>query len=428
MIDMYRGAERMLVGASRGHYRGASVAPAAVAQALGSTSGLQPEQLATHTRAAVTGSTALRMRGGLVGTALELVAEIALGEVFERLGDAAVDWFDNRDSSEELVDAADDAADALNDITDVSDSACTEILVALQAVISQLCAFLARVDPLEHPGIFAECIAAGSELINAAGTNILELCDDRDAAVAGCLDEFLARGRVVCEEPAPRSAPAVAGAGAAAAAGAAAGAGAAAEPAPPPKKLMETPTTPQSAAPVEPAEPVEPAPPPKKPVEPAAPPEPPAPPKKPAEVPTTPQTVTPPEAEPEPEPVPEPVVEECPSAGGDDFCGVLGVVGLGVLLVGVAMLVEALADFEMPQLPEVPAPEIPPAPEPEPAPAPEPAPEPPPPPKQNLADVPEPPPPPKKIDTVPAPQPAPSPETPSTPGTSAVGARKAGAW
>ncbi|MDO5670778.1 MAG: hypothetical protein Q4G50_12360 [Corynebacterium sp.] len=407
MIDVYRGAERMLIGASRGHYRGASVAPAAVAQALSATSGLQPEQLATHTRAAVTGSTATRMRGGLVGTALEMVAEVALGEIFQRLGDAAVDWIDNRSSSEKLIDDADDAADALTDITDISDSACTEILTALQAVISQLCAFLARIDPLEHPHSFAECIAAGSQLIDAAGTNILELCHDRDTAVTGCLDEFLTRGRAICEEPAPKPAPAVVDRGPAGPGGSS---GSAATP-------METPTTPQSAPPAEPAPPppappAEPAPPPKKPVEPV-------------EAPTTPQTVTPPDTVECPpvecEPVPAPVAEECPPAAGEDCCGVLGLVGLGVLLVGAALLIDALADFELPLPTEIPEPE---------APAPEPAPEPPPPPKQNLTDVPEPPPPPKKTDTMPAHQPAPaqSPNPPATSDSSAVGARKAGAW
>lgn len=398
----FRGVERMLVGASAGRYGGAGVSPETIAQAVGTVDGLDPSLLLSHTHAAVTGSHARGLRGGILGEVLEFVAQAAFGEILGRLAERAQDWFLNRDSSEELIDAASDAADALDEVTETSDAACGEVLIALEAVIAQLCAFLARVDPREHPGMFAECVDAGAEFIDSAGACIVDTCRDRDAAVVGCLDAFLARGQAVCEQPVSPGVPGVA------------------EPAPPPKKQVgELPTAPQAVQ-----EAPEPAAPPKKPLEAGEPPaqEPPAPPKKPVEVeevPTTPQTVT-------PEPGPAPV-EECDVvAPGAEFCGALGFVGVGVALIGVALVLEALADCTTPE--PVPVPE--PAPEP----APEPVPEPSAPPTPDLAEVPEPPPPPKKIETTPdaAPPPPPAPAPPvesaPTPPASPVGARKAGTW
>ncbi|WP_460490907.1 hypothetical protein, partial [Corynebacterium nasicanis] len=174
------------------------------------TDGLDPGMMLRHTRAAVTDSHARGLRGGMLDQALDLVAQTAFGEILGRLSDSAQDWFRNRDSSEELIDAASHAADALHDVTGTSEAACGEVLGALEAVISQLCAFLTRVDPAQHPGIFAECVDAGAELIDSAGSCIVDTCHDRDAAVAGCLDEFLGRGQAVCEEPAGKKVPQVA--------------------------------------------------------------------------------------------------------------------------------------------------------------------------------------------------------------------------
>lgn len=446
----YGDVEKQLVGAAGGLYRGAAVTPAQVADAVGATAGLDPEALVTHTRAAVGEASAAPMRGGIVGTLFGLLAEAALGEIFERVAENIGDWFDNRDSSEELIDDAGDAAESLKDIEDVSETALEEILVALEAVIGQLCVFLSRVDPSQFPREFSECVAAGADLIDSAGRAILGCCHDRDEAVAGCLDEFLARGTAVCEQPTSgRAQTEVAECETSTEAPA---------PAPAGTKPMEAPTTPQAAAPAPHPVPVtpmeEPTP------APAAEPVP----VKPMETPTTPQAAAP-ASEPDQRPlkpmeapVPMPAVEPVPvspteapttpqtaevqpgSADGAGSCGVLGQLGIGVALIGLALLIEALADCEL--LPEsVPEP----APEPEPVPDPvsEPAPEPTPPPKQDLADVPEPTPPPKKIEaatvtTPPAPDPSPAaappppssppPPPPSPEPASGLAARKAGAW
>ena len=383
----YRGIVQMLAHASRGSYRGPAVPADVLARALSSTEGLDPAQLVAHTRAAVGVSSTSGVRGELMDTVFTFLSQAAFGEILGRVADNVSDWFNNRDDSEGIAQGAEDAGDALRDIEDVADSGIEEIVFALRAVITQLCAFLNQVDPVAHPREFTECVAAGAELIDSAGNTILDCCRDRDTAVASCLDEFLARGTTVCEQPASCARTDVVCAG-----GDPAPAPAPLSAVPPPQvPAQESPTVPQS---VEPA--------------PEAPdsPEPPAPPKKPLEPP--------------------------PSETGDaptaDCCGILGLVGAGVALLGIGLVVSALEECA-------------PAPEPAPAPMPEPAPEPPPPPKQNLADVPEPPPPPKqnladvpepppppKQNLAPVQTPAPAPVPEPQPVSAQGGARKAGEW
>lgn len=430
----YRGVVQMLMSASRGSYRGPAVPVDAVAQALGSTEGLDPGKLVDHTRAAVGLSGTSGMRGGLVESLFTFLAQAAFGEILGRVVDNLNDWFTNRDESGDVARDAEDAGESLQDIEDVADTGIEEILVALRAVIGQLCTFLNQLDPALHPREFGECVAAGADLIDSAGGTILDCCRDRDTAVTSCLDEFLARGTAVCERPACGAHTEVG-----------CGEQAAATPGVPaaraePDVRGDAPTFPQSVA-SEPAPP-EPSTPPGKSVQPT-------PPEKPAEPPTVPQTTEPVDEEaPAPESTAEPAEPEevAPDeAQTTGCCGVLGLVGAGVALLGVGLLVSTLEDC---------APAS--APTPEPEPVPESVPEPPPPPKQDLADVPEPPPPPKQdLAEVPEPPPPPkqtpvqvepaaaapqpaapqpvaaqttTPESPPAPAPAPGGARKAGEW
>src|SRR5690606_2358823 len=122
-------------------------------------------------------------------TVFTFLSQAAFGEILGRVADNVSDWFNNRDDSEGIAQGAEDAGEALRDIEDVADSGIEEIVFALRAVITQLCAFLNQVDPAAHPREFTECVAAGAELIDSAGNTILDCCRDRDTAVASCLDE-----------------------------------------------------------------------------------------------------------------------------------------------------------------------------------------------------------------------------------------------
>ncbi|RSZ64255.1 hypothetical protein EAH68_04445 [Corynebacterium hylobatis] len=411
----YRGIVQMLSSASRGSYRGPSISVDMLSRVLGSTEGLDTAQLVEHTRAAVGSSDTGMLKGGIVESLFTFLAQAAFGEILGRVVDNVGDWFSNRDDSEDIVRDAEAVDKTLCDIEEVNETGVEEILLALRAVIGQLCAFLNQVDPAQHPREFAECVAAGADLIDSAGGTIMDCCRDRDSAVTACLDEFLDRGTAVCEKPATGACATVV-----------------CEENPPtaPTKhvpgkvttVTETPTVPQSTG-----EPV-----PEKPVaveEPDC--DPPAPPGKPVATPdcepTVPQSVEPVEDCPEPVETPEPECVDPPApgeSGSSDCCGVLGLVGVGVAILGVGLLITALEDC---------IPEIPPAPEPEPEPVPEPVAEPPAPPKQDLTDVPEPPPPPKQAAPPPVAAPAAvpmatAPEPPPAPAPAPGGARKAGAW
>lgn len=425
----YRGIVQMLNSASRGSYRGPSISVDMLSRVLGSTEGLDTAQLVEHTRAAVGSSDTGTLKGGIVESLFTFLAQAAFGEILGRVVDNVGDWFSNRDDSEDIVRDAEAVDKTLCDIKEVNEAGIEEILLALRAVIGQLCAFLNQVDPAQHPREFAECVAAGADLIDSAGGTIMDCCRDRDSAVTACLDEFLDRGTAVCEKPAT---------------GACATVVCEEDPPTAPTKhvpgkgttVTETPTVPQSVGEPVPETPVPEKPVPGKPVpvgEPDC--DPPAPPGKPVSTPdcepTVPQSVEPVEDCPEPVETPEPECVDPPApgeSGSSDCCGVLGLVGVGVAILGVGLLITALEDC-IPELP--PAPE--PVPEPAPEPVPEPVAEPPAPPKQDLTDVPEPPPPPKQTAAAPAVAPAavPVPVTPEpqpAPAPAPGGARKAGVW
>lgn len=437
----YRGIVQMLSSASRGSYHGPRVSVDMLSRALGSTEGLDTAQLVAHTRAAVGSSDVGMMRGGIVESLFTFLAQAAFGEILGRVVDTVSDWFTNRDDSEDIVRDAEAVDKALCDIETVNETGIEETLFALRSVIAQLCSFLNQVDPTQHPREFAECVAAGADLIDSAGGTIMDCCQDRDNAVSACLDEFLDRGTAVCEKPATGACTTVVCEQDAPAATATPVQGNA-------TTVTDTPTVPQSVGEPVPEKPVgEPPAPtekpaaetpvPEKPVpgktvpvdEPDA--DSPAPPAQPVVTPdcepTVPQSVEPVETVPEPECVAAPVPG---GSSSSDCCGVLGVVGVGAALLGIGLLITALEDC-VPEIP--PAPE-PPAPEPEPVSGP--AAEPPAPPKPDLDAVPEPPPPPKQVVTAPAAAPAADPEVPVTPepqpapaaASTPGGARKAGAW
>ncbi|RNE48848.1 hypothetical protein [Corynebacterium alimapuense] len=195
----YRGAVELLRQASRGSYRGPMVPAAELMERVMATDGLDPGALLEQTRLAAGSSDSTSMRGGIFQQVTEFISQAALGEILGRLSDTVRDFFDNREQSQELEHSAESAGEALTDIEEVSETGIDEIVLALRAVIEQLSGFLGSLDPAEYPHEFAECVASGADLIDSAGAGIIGCCQDRDEAVAGCLNELLDRGNAVCE-------------------------------------------------------------------------------------------------------------------------------------------------------------------------------------------------------------------------------------
>lgn len=449
----YERVVHQLRASSRGSYRGPAVGGGELSSALGGIEGLDPVALVDNTRAAVGSSDPSRMHGAILPVLPRLLGQAALGEMLGRVVDSARDWFDNRSASEQVEESSEQACGALTDIRDVSEGGITEILHVLQSTVNQLCAFLAQVDPVEHRREFEECVGTGAALIDDAGAAILACCRERDAAVAGCLDEFLARGEAVCEVPCRvRDTPQVAEADC-----------------PPPAPVDCPPESPGSAPPGSP------------PTEPQSAGPPPAGSEQGKPGPGQPKPIGPLPGEENPPPteaevceveqaqdcvVAEPEVGTPPvgGAGGGVCHGVLGAVGVGVAVLGLGLLMSCLGEVTVgedpaPEPDPDPEPALIPAPEPEPVPDPEPV-----PPPKDLSQVPEPTPPPKKnlgayqqaswpeaepadpadpapaptesarwqapapeVESAPTPTPTPTPE-PAAPAPSPMGARKAGQW
>lgn len=195
----YRGAVEMLSEASRGSYRGPAVSVGTLAEALDTTQGMDVGQLLEHTRLAAEPCTVDRDE---VSEALwETLGGVAAGAVAGMVAGSVDAWVRGDEEAAQFICDVDEAGAVVRDIGEVADSAVTDILEALGAVISQLCVFLRHVDTAEHPEQFAECVAAGAELIDDAGGTIVDCCRDRDEAIGGCFDEVLDRGEGVGAVP-----------------------------------------------------------------------------------------------------------------------------------------------------------------------------------------------------------------------------------
>ena len=457
----YAGAVAELTRASRGTYRGPQVPPAELGERLGALSGLDTGEIRTQLAAAA-GETDTRPMRGLHGVLIQLLKHFGIGLLMHGLSELGQSWFTQKDDADKVVEAGEEACRVIDEVEDGSDSAMESIVGQLVASVRGIAAQLGLIDPVEQPGEFLACVSAGEGLIDEAAACLMDLCEGRDEAVRGCLEELTGQVEDACSEPceAERNGAVVPGAcppegssgggsGGSSGGSSGTGGGAAVEAAGDSdgknykgdgsgesssdteiEDCEEEKTTTTSTKPVPPTEDCV---------------------DEPADKPVTEKVVHAEtektdkttdketgehECPPEEEPV-TPATAECPQPGGHE--SVLGV-GIGLAVVGlvigaVAECIESSGVLECPVPEPAPEPEPEcPEPEPEPKPEPEPEPAPKPEPEVPLDQVPEPEPPPKKLaaagiapgaDAAPAPAPAPEPAPAPVPASET---RKAGPW
>ena len=459
----YAGAVAELTRASRGTYRGPQVPPAELGERLGALSGLDTGEIRTQLAAAA-GETDTRPMRGLHGVLIQLLKHFGIGLLMHGLSELGQSWFTQKDDADKVVEAGEEACRVIDEVEDGSDSAMESIVGQLVASVRGIAAQLGLIDPVEQPGEFLACVSAGEGLIDEAAACLMDLCEGRDEAVRGCLEELTGQVEDACSEPceAERNGAVVPGAcppegssgggsGGSSGGSSGTGGGAAVEAAGDSdgknykgdgsgesssdteiEDCEEEKTTTTSTKPVPPTEDCV---------------------DEPADKPVTEKVVHAEtektdkttdketgehECPPEEEPV-TPATAECPQPGGHE--SVLGV-GIGLAVVGlvigaVAECIESSGVLECPVPEPAPEPEPEcPEPEPEPKPEPEPEPAPKPEPEVPLDQVPEPEPPPKKLaaagiapgaGAASAPAPAPAPEPAPAP-VPASETRKAGPW
>lgn len=423
-----------LHAASAGLYSGPAITQEALAKAAGTTKGLRTDALRNTAQAMVGGSSTSFVTDKFWGSLIKILAQIATSFIASGLLSLAERWLGGSDDADNIQMQSHQASDAIDCVEQEASTNIGTVISQLTAMIGQLVATLAGIDKKENPEAFAECVSAGAQAIDSAGSAIKQTCENRDKAIEQCFSTLTHRTEEKCsvqDPPPPPACTGVASGGAPVPAPATQPAGVVAPPAPPAaggrssagggatdilgavssliSGLCKDSTTTEAtteAATQTTTETVE------KTCEKAN--------EKNTRVATT-TSVTETCLE---EQESEVVVVDCKTEtkSCEQTCtasGVIGAVGLGIAVLGIGALIhcitESMGAFEC--VPPPPTPEVPPPP----APAPPPV----------IDNVPEPPPPPKQIPgMVPAAAPAPPPPPPPAPAplSSHINVKKAGSW
>lgn len=433
-----------LHAASAGLYSGPAITQEALAKAAGTTKGLRTDALRNTAQAMVGGSSTSFVTDKFWGSLIKILAQIATSFIASGLLSLAERWLGGSDDADNIQMQSHQASDAIDCVEQEASTNIGTVISQLTAMIGQLVATLAGIDKKENPEAFAECVSAGAQAIDSAGSAIKQTCESRDKAIEQCFSTLTHRTEEKCsvqDPPPPPACTGVASGGAPVPAPATQPAGVVAPPAPPAaggrssagggatdilgavssliSGLCKDSTTTEAtteAATQTTTETVE------KTCEKAN--------EKNTRVATT-TSVTETCLE---EQESEVVVVDCKTEtkSCEQTCtasGVIGAVGLGIAVLGIGALIhcitESMGAFEC--VPPPPTPEVPPPPAPAPPPVIDNVPEPPPPPKQIPgmvpAAAPAPPPPPP-----PAPAPPPPPPPAPAPLSSHINVKKAGSW
>ncbi|CAB0894296.1 hypothetical protein D9B38_02990 [Corynebacterium diphtheriae] len=425
-----------LHAASAGLYSGPAITQEALAKAAGTTKGLRTDALRNTAQAMVGGSSTSFVTDKFWGSLIKILAQIATSFIASGLLSLAERWLGGSDDADNIQMQSHQASDAIDCVEQEASTNIGTVISQLTAMIGQLVATLAGIDKKENPEAFAECVSAGAQAIDSAGSAIKQTCENRDKAIEQCFSTLTHRTEEKCsvqDPPPPPACTGVASGGAPVPAPATQPAGVVAPPAPPAaggrssagvgatdilgavgsliSGLCKDSTTTEAtteAATQTTTETVE------KTCEKAN--------EKNTRVATT-TSVTETCLEKEESEV---VVADCKpeTKSCEQTCiasGVIGAVGLGIAVLGIGALIhcitESMGAFEC--VPPPPTPDVPPPP----APAPPPV----------IDNVPEPPPPPKQIPgMVPAAAPVPPPPAPEPPApaplSSHINVKKAGSW
>lgn len=202
----YGDAVEELRHASGGRYAGPGIRPQEVKQALSGAAGIDPGAIGQHLGFAVGATDTSRLGKGWLGGLLQVLQHLAFGLIGDALGKGIREWWQNREDAQQLTHEAEKATEAMRDICATSDTAASEILAALSQNVTALSNHLrclALQSGPEQAAAFNSALGMAANVIDQAGSSVMELCRERDGALAGCMEELERRVSTVCEAPQP---------------------------------------------------------------------------------------------------------------------------------------------------------------------------------------------------------------------------------
>ncbi|MEJ4101961.1 hypothetical protein V5T06_05285 [Corynebacterium mastitidis] len=202
----YGDAVEELRQASGGRYAGPCIHPQEVKQALGGAAGIDPGAIGQHLGFAVGATDTSRLGKGWLGGVLQVLQHLAFGLIGDAVGKGIREWWQNREDAQRLTHEAEQATEAMRDICATSDTAAAEILAALSQNVTALSNHLRCLAPQAGPeqaAAFHSALGVAANVIDQAGSSVMELCRERNDALAGCMEELERKVSAVCEAPQP---------------------------------------------------------------------------------------------------------------------------------------------------------------------------------------------------------------------------------
>lgn len=225
-----------LHAASAGLYSGPAITQEALAKAAGTTKGLRTDALRNTAQAMVGGSSTSFVTDKFWGSLIKILAQIATSFIASGLLSLAERWLGGSDDADNIQMQSHQASDAIDCVEQEASTNIGTVISQLTAMIGQLVATLAGIDKKENPEAFAECVSAGAQAIDSAGSTIKQTCESRDKAIEQCFSTLTHRTEEKCsvqDPPPPPACTGVASGGAPVPAPATQPAGVVAPPAPP---------------------------------------------------------------------------------------------------------------------------------------------------------------------------------------------------
>ncbi|CAB0633906.1 hypothetical protein CIP107570_00475 [Corynebacterium diphtheriae] len=225
-----------LHAASAGLYSGPAITQEALAKAAGTTKGLRTDALRNTAQAMVGGSSTSFVTDKFWGSLIKILAQIATSFIASGLLSLAERWLGGSDDADNIQMQSHQASDAIDCVEQEASTNIGTVISQLTAMIGQLVATLAGIDKKENPEAFAECVSAGAQAIDSAGSAIKQTCESRDKAIEQCFSTLTHRTEEKCsvqDPPPPPACTGVASGGAPVPAPATQPAGVVAPPAPP---------------------------------------------------------------------------------------------------------------------------------------------------------------------------------------------------
>ncbi|CAB0543556.1 hypothetical protein CIP107521_00736 [Corynebacterium diphtheriae] len=192
-VTGYGRAVSDLHAASAGLYSGPAITQEALTKAAGTTKGLRTDALRNTAQAMVGGSSTSFVTDKFWGSLIKILAQIATSFIASGLLSLAERWLGGSDEADNIQMQSHQASDAIDCVEQEASTNIGTVISQLTAMIGQLVATLAGIDKKENPEAFAECVSAGAQAIDSAGSAIKQTCESRDKAIEQCFSTLTHR-------------------------------------------------------------------------------------------------------------------------------------------------------------------------------------------------------------------------------------------